>query len=744
MTRKPKKVHVELPHDAVHMGGLRMSTGTKKSVAAVLLVGIAAVLLLASFGKAGPAGTFLFDILYKLFGWGYYLWPFIAFSIALSFLLSAEEKLFAMTAIGAGGFIAGGLGLIDIVFPGKGGLIGNGIGALEIPFGYIAGIVLTGCIMLASLLIALDAKIVLIRPKKETNEEEEEAPEHAPKKPAIEQHAIVVKSGDGKRETMTLDLKGKKSEEEGEEKPKKEELDEKDLNISYGSKNPARNAKEPYQPQNYTPPTLALLKSSTEKPTSGDLRANANIIKRTLDSFGIPVEMGEINIGPKVTRYTLKPAEGIKLARILALNQDLALALAAHPIRIEAPIPGKSLVGIEVPNKSAAIVRLGTLLGYQEFASSSPLSFVLGRDVTGDPIFANIEKMPHMLIAGATGSGKSVAIHAMIISLLYKNSPEMLKFIMIDPKRVELSVYDGIPHLVAPVITEGKKSVGVFRWAISEMERRYEILLQAGVRDIKSYNKSNQPPLPFIVIVVDELADLMAAYGREIETSIVRLAQMARATGIHLVVSTQRPSVEVITGLIKANITARVALQVASQVDSRTILDMGGAEKLLGGGDMLFISSDYSKPKRIQGAYVSEEEINKVSDFVMENNLGAERVASEAKNTEAAIAAEGASAVEAPATVGSVNFDEALPDDDDELYDEAVKTVMEAKKASASLLQRRLKVGYARAARLLDMMEAKGVVGPGDGAKPREVFLEASGPQLTPEDFTKDNDGVSS
>ncbi|MDO8584991.1 MAG: DNA translocase FtsK [bacterium] len=743
MKRKPKKERGEDRDEAPRESGLHMSAGTKKSVAAVLLLGVAVVLLLASFAKAGPAGTFLFDILYKLFGWGYYLWPFIAFVIALSLLLSAEEKFFAMTAVGAGGFIAGGLGLIDIVFPEKGGLIGNGIGALEVPFGYIAGIVLTGCIMIASLLIALDAKIVLLRPKKEAGEEDEEkeTPEPVAKKPAMEQHAIVVKSGDGKKETMTLDLKGKKTErEEEEEKPKHEEADEKELSISYGSKASARNTKEPYKPQNYTAPPLSLLKSSTEKPTSGDLRANANIIKRTLESFGIPVEMGEINIGPKVTRYTLKPAEGIKITRILALNQDLALALAAHPIRIEAPIPGKSLVGIEVPNKSAAIVRLGTLLGYQEFAASSPLSFVLGRDVTGDPIFANIEKMPHMMIAGATGSGKSVAIHAMIISLLYKNSPETLKFIMIDPKRVELSVYDGIPHLVAPVITEGKKSVGVFRWAISEMERRYEILLQAGARDIKSYNKSNQPPLPFIVIVVDELADLMASYGREIETSIVRLAQMARATGIHLIVSTQRPSVEVITGLIKANITARVALQVASQVDSRTILDMGGAEKLLGGGDMLFISSDYSKPKRIQGAYVSEEEINKVSDFVMENNLGAERVKSEAKDTEAAIAAEGAQAIEAPATMGSVNFDEALPDDDDELYDEAVKVVMEAKKASASLLQRRLKVGYARAARLLDMMEAKGVVGPGDGAKPREVFLESSGPELKPKDFPGGND----
>ena len=433
--------------------------------------------------------------------------------------------------------------------------------------------------------------------------------------------------------------------------------------------------------------------------------------------------MGEINIGPKVTRYTLKPAEGVKLSRIIALNPDLALSLAAHPIRIEAPIPGKSLVGIEVPNKSAAIVRLGSMLSYPEFTNSGALSFILGRDVTGDPIAGDIEKMPHMLIAGATGSGKSVGIHSLIISLLYKNSPDNLRLILIDPKRVELSVYNGIPHLVTPVITEGKKAIGALRWAIQEMERRYEILLGAGARDIKSYNKSHavtDGPMPYLVIIIDELADLMATYGREIESSIVRLAQMARATGIHLIVATQRPSVEVITGLIKANITARVALQVASQIDSRTILDMAGAEKLLGGGDMLFISPEYSKPKRIQGAFVSEEEIKKVADFVKNNN---ETI------VENDIGANGQNN-------GNNDLSNQLEDlrsgDEDDLYDEAVKTVREAQKASASLLQRRLKVGYARAARLLDIMESNGIIGPGEGAKPREVFLEKSSAEIIP------------
>jgi S-DNA-T family DNA segregation ATPase FtsK/SpoIIIE len=381
-------------------------------------------------------------------------------------------------------------------------------------------------------------------------------------------------------------------------------------------------------------------------------------------------------------------------------------------VRIEAPIPGKSLVGIEVPNKTAAIVRLGNLMAYGEFTNSGQLSFAIGRDVNGDPIFADIAKMPHLLIAGATGSGKSVTIHSIILSLLYKNSPETLKFILIDPKKVELSVYEGLPHLICPVVIENKKALGVLRWAISEMERRYDILLSASNRDVKGYNQSHSPQLPYLVIVIDELADLMATHGREIEGLIVRLAQMARATGLHLIVSTQRPSVEVITGLIKANITTRLALQVASQIDSRTILDMAGAEKLLGGGDMLFLSSEFSKPRRLQGAYVTEEEIGKVIDFIIDNN----QPSFDEKDT---------------ATVGvlvtpKIDLENLGNGDEDDLLEDAIKIVREAQKASASLLQRRLSVGYARAARLLDIMEAKGIVGPGEGAKPREVYLDSS------------------
>ncbi len=691
----------------------RISHETKKSAIGILLICIAVILLLASFSKAGPAGAFVFSVLDRLFGWGYYLLPAVALFVGVLFLISREQKFFGITFFGAAIFMLSGLGLLDLVFPDRAGLVGRMAGTLETPFGKIAALILTAAFFIIGLLVTFNAsiKMPIFRKKPQEPEEDLEVVE------APDYESRV------KKKAETEASEGIKGKETSKELGKESERDE-----------PIIVAKEPdwkmkavknytTKSKDYVAPPLELLKSSIEKPTAGDLRANANIIKRTLESFGISVEMGEINIGPKVTRYTLKPAEGVKLTRILALNQDLALALAAHPIRIEAPIPGKSLVGIEVPNKAAAIVRLGSLMAYPDFAGSEPLTFIVGRDVTGEPIMTDIAKMPHLLIAGSTGSGKSVAIHSLIISMLYKNSPETLRLILIDPKRVELSVYEGIPHLISPVITENKKSVGVFRWTIQEMERRYELLLGAGARDILSYNKGSRrgesEPLPYLVLVIDELADLMASYGREVEGSIVRLAQMARATGIHLVVSTQRPSVEVITGLIKANITSRIALQVASQIDSRTILDSAGAEKLLGSGDLLFVSPEYSKPKRIQGAYISEEEINKVADFIRTNNSVANSILESAATSVAAD-----SAVEGGGTAPGV-FDAYMnEDDDDALYEEAVQVVKDAKKASASLLQRRLKVGYARAARLLDIMEAKGVVGPGDGAKPREVFEE--------------------
>ncbi|MFH1192541.1 MAG: DNA translocase FtsK 4TM domain-containing protein [bacterium] len=451
---------------------------------------------------------------------------------------------------------------------------------------------------------------------------------------------------------------------------------------------------------------LELLENQQGKPTSGDIKENGIIIKRTLENFGIPVEMGEVNIGPTVTQYTLRPSEGVKLAQITTLHNDLALALAAHPIRIEAPIPGKALVGIEMPNQKVAIVGLKEILDSKEFRNrSSDLMLALGKDVAGKPIFIDLARMPHLLIAGSTGSGKTICINAIILSLLYQNTPETIKFIMVDPKRVELPIYNGINYLITPVITEVKKTVNALKWAICEMEKRFETLSNARKRDIDSYNKESGEKMPYIIIIIDELADLMSASGAEVEAAIIRLAQMARAVGIHLILATQRPSVNVITGLIKANIPGRIAFSVASLIDSRTILDNSGAEKLLGRGDMLFISAEVSKPKRVQGVYVNDKEIKRVVRFIKDNSDEATQY--DENITEVKHKANGA-------PDGS--------DDDDDLLDEAKEVIRSANKASTSLLQRRLKIGYSRAARIIDILEEQGFVSHAEGSKPREVI----------------------
>jgi S-DNA-T family DNA segregation ATPase FtsK/SpoIIIE len=447
---------------------------------------------------------------------------------------------------------------------------------------------------------------------------------------------------------------------------------------------------------------IDLLDIDSTKPESGDIKTNKLIIQKTLESFGIKVEMGEVRVGPTVTQYTLKPAEGIKLSQIVSLQNDLALALAAHPIRIEAPIPGQSWVGIEVPNKKVAIVRLREILASEEFKKrKSNLTIALGKDVTGNIWLADLGKMPHLLVAGATGSGKTVMLNSIIITLVYQNSPDELKFILIDPKRVELTLYNDLPHLLTPVITEVEKTINALKWAIKEMEKRFDIMAENKKRDIESFNKEAKEKLPYIVIIIDELADLMVAAPHEIETCIIRLAQMARATGIHLILATQRPSVDIITGLIKANITSRIAFSVASMTDSRTILDFSGAEKLLGRGDMLFISPELSKPKRLQGAYVSDQEIKRVVEYL--RNIKEPYYQMEILEKKYEIE----------------NFAELV---DDELLPQAREIVIQSGKASATLLQRRLRIGYARAARLLDLLEKEGTIGPAEGAKPREVL----------------------
>lgn len=469
----------------------------------------------------------------------------------------------------------------------------------------------------------------------------------------------------------------------------------------------------------YTPPPLNLLEGDRGKANVGDVKANANVIRRTLGNFGIEVEMDEVTIGPTVTRYALKPAQGVKLSRIVGLQNDLALSLAAHPLRIEAPIPGKSLVGIEIPNKTKATVGLANLIGDAAFQTARPLTIALGRNIAGKSILKSIAKMPHLLIAGTTGSGKSVTIHTIVTSLLYRHGPDDLRFIFVDPKRVELTLYNGIPHLLTPVITDSKKAILSLKWAATEMSRRYDILESESVRDIDSYHKKHQGDfekntegvdrMPYIVIIIDELADIMQAYPRELEAAIVRLAQMSRAVGIHLILSTQRPEVNVITGLIKANVPSRLALRVPTGIDSRTILDTTGAEKLLGNGDTLALVES-NQPERVQGAYISEDEVKNVVKYL--KNAFADDI----RDT---IELSGNVSGERAMFGDSMEGGDA---DDDELYEDARQIIIEAGKASTSYLQRKLKVGYARAARLMDMLEERGVIGAADGAKPREVM----------------------
>ncbi len=463
----------------------------------------------------------------------------------------------------------------------------------------------------------------------------------------------------------------------------------------------------------FATPPLSILKKPIKLKSSRlnkELIENVRILEETLNNFGIKVCVSEVHKGPAITRYEIQPAPGVKVSRIMRLADDIALSLAAPDVRIEAPIPGKAAMGIEVPNREIATVCLREILETTEFQdAASKLTIALGKDIAGNPIVADLTKMPHLLIAGATGSGKSVCLNTIICSILYKANPSEVKLLLIDPKMVELITYNGIPHLLAPVVTDPKKSAGALRWVVKEMEKRYELFSSLGVRDITKYNaqimlqNSEEQPMPYIVVVIDELSDLMMIAPVDVEDAICRLAQMARAAGIHLVIATQRPSVDVITGVIKANIPSRIAFAVSSQIDSRTILDMNGAEKLLGRGDMLFMPVSAIKPIRIQGALVTESEVEDIVKYLV--NQGTPTYVSEFPEQQ----------------------EEMQKEDDyeDELFFDAAKLVIEMGQASSSLLQRRLRIGYARAARLIDMLEAKGIVGPFEGSKPREVLMTA-------------------
>lgn len=706
---------------------------TKHVIIAIVLFVVSVFLILSGLELAGMLGAYVEQGLSYVLGIGYWILPALGILLAISFLKTLERNIALPQTIGSVIFFISSLGLIDFVFPQQGGLAGNVISyPLVLLVDEIAAVVVLLALLIISLLIMFDIGMHLqqllatLNPLKKND------------------------STDDDLEELTIDLKADQSTEEEEvsEEPEEEkeveaeeEIEPKKSGGFFGRNKKKKDdldiITDTHLDKPYNPPPLSLLSRDSGKPGVGDVKANANIIKRTLQNFGIAVEMDEVSIGPSVTRYSLKPAEGVKLNRIVGLQSELALALAAHPVRIEAPIPGTSLVGIEIPNSVKTTVGLGTLLASDLFDGvKKALTIALGKGISGTAHIASLAKMPHMLIAGATGAGKSVTIHAIITSLLYRNSPDNLKIIMVDPKRVELTLYNKIPHLLTPVITDPKKAILALKWAAKEMERRYDVLESNAVRDIDSYHKNILAPalgkdlkegeerpekMPYIVVIIDELADIMQAYPRELEAGIVRLAQMSRAVGIHLILSTQRPSVNVITGLIKANIPARIALQVSSQVDSRTILDAAGAEKLLGAGDMLYLSGEMSKPTRLQSAFISENEVKKVVDYLK-------------KEYEDEVPEEIDFTADSNAGGNSV-FSASFDDDDeaeDDLYEDARDLVIRTQKASTSYLQRKLGIGYARAARLVDFLEEKGVVGPQNGSKPRDV-LEKPGEDTAPE-----------
>lgn len=706
-----------------------LSPQAKQAIGAVVVGVLGIFFLFSLLGYAGRAGEYTNIGLTWLFGTGAWLAP-VASAFYVFVLMNPREDEHVSTSkvIGISLFFISILALLELYEPTLGGIAGL---SLTFPLTFLVGNMVTGVLLMSFLLIGtfliFNTGLSLPRFKKRTEED-----------PLPEEDDL------GLADLNLPELEQPEPVKNPEEKNTAEEV-KRGLEIVANKVTEAIDANKNLGDivvKNfsglYIPPSLTLLNKDKGKAVAGDVKANSLIIKRTLKEFGINVEMDAVESGPAITRYSLKPAQGVRISRIVALQQELQLALKASTIRIEAPIPGKSLVGIEVPNAVRSTVGLASILKSPEYTDSPrPLLIALGKDVAGGVHFANIAKMPHALIAGTTGSGKSVTIHNIIVSLLFRNSPEQLRFILVDPKRVELTLYNGIPHLLTPVITEPKKAIRSLGWAVKEMARRYDILQTEGIQGLELYHsnvyhpakkaweergsieeeKGSLPePLPYIVIILDELNDLMQAYPRELEALIVRLAQMSRAVGIHLLLATQRPSVNVITGTIKANIPTRIALNVASQIDSRTIIDQMGAEKLLGQGDMLF-SSEGSRLIRIQSAYISGEEIKKVVSYLKDQS----------DHTLDTIDLD-----EQKDGVGNANsFMASIGGDDtdaeDDLFDDAKYAVMEAGKASTSYLQRKLRIGYSRAARLMDLLEEQGVIGPADGARPREILVGKDG-----------------
>lgn len=716
------------------------ANGTQRGLLVIFLFSVAVLSFLSFIDAAGDLGGWIDTGLGWLFGWGRYAIPVIFAGFGYVFLHPEEYQLRVLNYIGLTLFVLSALGFLHLFIDPTEMIArsgdGHGGGYLGLIFGYplvtYAGIWASVVIFIALILASL---LLLFRTSLRTLLEWMmhlgvfgTVGSRLYRWAHARIHGYRQATGEDDEYDEDFDEEYDDIEEEGAEDDGMTQ-EEVDAQVAAADTDPEDMEQLAFVPTEQPEKKrrrrkvdlpMNLLEAGNEKPTSGDIEASKEKIRSALDSFGIEVEMGEVSVGPMVSQYTLKPSEGVKLTQITTLHNDIALALAAHPIRIEAPIPGKSLVGIEVPNKATAVVTLRDILSAKEFKKRKDnLAIAIGKDVAGKPSVVSLQKMPHLLIAGATGSGKSVCMNGIIVSLLYQNSPDDLKFIMVDPKRVELSVYNGIPHLLTPVITDVEKTVNSLKWAVSEMDRRYEILARAGKRNIESYNASVSPEerMPYIVFLIDELADLMSVAASSVEGAIVRLAQMSRAVGIHLVLATQRPSVNVITGLIKANMPARIAFSVTSLVDSRTILDFAGAEKLLGRGDMLYIDAQNSKPRRFQGVFLGDEEIEAVV-----NHLKAQGEP------------EYNSDVTEKAASGAAGAFGGGDDEGDELLPQAKEVILKAQKASASLLQRRLRVGYARAARILDILEEQGFIGPSEGSKPREVLVSSEEDYIAHED----------
>jgi DNA segregation ATPase FtsK/SpoIIIE, S-DNA-T family len=688
-----------------------------RQAGAVLLFVLAIFLLLGGFGAGGPLPKGLFNGIYWAFGWAAYLSPVALLYFGALKFRQEDHKIplgnfFGMIFLMV--FLAGWLhvGFVDkgvdgVYGGGYGGSVGGFIGGavLKALDPFPAGILFLVLTMLAtffsfsiSLLNLLRITNLFKRREREEGEEEDMARLSAA---SSTRHNIQLNAG--------VEFEHTKDSGRGAMKNSAQKLSKEESHAALTT------ASDP----DWEFPTIDLLNQKQDKADPGDVEGNAAAIQETLANFNIEVEMEAANIGPRVTQYTLKPPSGVKLSKITALESNIALDLGAHAIRMEAPIPGKKAVGIEVPNAKSATVRVSSILSSADWKNNnSPLGIVIGKDIAGQPVVGSLDKMPHLLVAGQTGSGKSVMINALLTSLLYRNSPSDLKLILVDPKQVEMAPYADIPHLLTPVITEPEKCISALKWAVAEMERRYTELAEAKKRNIAEYNSvMKEKGMPYIVIVIDELADLMMMAARDVEALIVRLAQKARAVGIHLVLATQRPSVDVITGLIKANVPARIAFTVASQVDSRTIIDGVGAEKLLGMGDMLFSTADMAKPKRVQGAFIGDDESLKVTDFLRmqrppqyDNEVVSQQVVLNGKG--------GIVADSGPGVGGG-------GDGDEEVFRDAVHVVLEARKASTSLLQRRLRIGYGKAARIIEQMEEQGIIGAADGSRPREVLVRS-------------------